>query len=74
MRPPAFRWTLALSILTSCGSEPWPRPAAVPFEQFLAEHLGGRAEPVGDAFAGSSIKIPVGGEQVAGVAGAYPSN
>ena len=24
-------------------------------EQFLAEHLGGRAEPVGDAFSGSSI-------------------
>ncbi len=36
-------------------------------EQFLAEHLGGRAEPVGDAFAGSSITIPVGGEQMAGV-------
>jgi dipeptidyl aminopeptidase/acylaminoacyl peptidase len=38
-------------------------------EGFLAEHLGGRAEPVGDDFAGSTIKIPVGGQQVAGVMG-----
>jgi dipeptidyl aminopeptidase/acylaminoacyl peptidase len=36
-------------------------------EGFLAQHLGGRAEPVGDDFSGSTIKIPVGGQQVAGV-------
>ncbi len=39
-------------------------------EGFLAEHLGGRAEPVGDDFSGSTIKIPVGGKQLAGVMGA----
>jgi dipeptidyl aminopeptidase/acylaminoacyl peptidase len=38
-------------------------------EQFLADHLGGRSEPIGDALAGSSIKIPVGGERIDGVAG-----
>jgi dipeptidyl aminopeptidase/acylaminoacyl peptidase len=38
-------------------------------EQFLAAHLGGRYEPVGNALAGSSIRIPVGGEQFKGVAG-----
>jgi dipeptidyl aminopeptidase/acylaminoacyl peptidase len=36
-------------------------------EQFLAKHLGGRAEPVGDAFAGSSLKIEVGRELVPGL-------
>jgi dipeptidyl aminopeptidase/acylaminoacyl peptidase len=36
-------------------------------EQFLAEHLGGQSEPIGNAFAGSSITIPIGGEQIAGV-------
>jgi len=28
-------------------------------ESFLAQNLGGRAEPIGDAFHGSSIKVPV---------------
>lgn len=37
-------------------------------EQFLAKHLGGRAEPIGDAFKGSTIQIPTGAEGVAGVA------
>ena len=37
-------------------------------ETFLAEHLGGRAEEIGDAFEGSSIKIPVGAENLPGVA------
>jgi dipeptidyl aminopeptidase/acylaminoacyl peptidase len=41
-------------------------------EQFLADHLGGRFEPVGDALAGSSIRIPVGGEQFKGLAGVTP--
>jgi acylaminoacyl-peptidase len=31
-------------------------------EAFLAQHLGGRAEPVGEDFAGSSIDIRAGGE------------
>jgi len=31
-------------------------------EQFLARHLGGRAEPIGDAFVGSSLKVEVGGD------------
>lgn len=37
-------------------------------EAFLAEQLGGRYEPVGDDFEGSSIYIPVGSDDVPGVA------
>ncbi|MHC4217843.1 MAG: S9 family peptidase [Planctomycetota bacterium] len=40
-------------------------------EQFLADHLGGQAEPIGDSLADSSIKIPVGGERIDGVAGGF---
>jgi dipeptidyl aminopeptidase/acylaminoacyl peptidase len=35
-------------------------------EAFLAEHLGGRCEPVGDDFNGSSLTVPTGAEQVRG--------
>jgi dipeptidyl aminopeptidase/acylaminoacyl peptidase len=43
-------------------------------EHFLSDHLGGRAEPLGDDLADSSIKIPVGGERIAGMAGGFESN
>lgn len=36
-------------------------------EAFLAEHLGGRFEPVGDDFENSSIHVPVGAEGVPGI-------
>jgi dipeptidyl aminopeptidase/acylaminoacyl peptidase len=36
-------------------------------EQFLATHLGGRAEPITDDFKGSSIEIKEGAEQIKGV-------
>ena len=36
-------------------------------EAFLAQHLGGRMEPVGDAFSGSTIKIEVGRDLIAGL-------
>lgn len=36
-------------------------------EAFLAEHLGGRCEPIGEAFHGSTITVPVGAEQVPGL-------
>ena len=36
-------------------------------EQFLAAHLGGRAEPIGDDFKGSSIEIKEGADQIKGV-------
>ena len=39
-------------------------------EAFLAEHLGGRVEPIGDDFEGSSITVPVGAEHVPGLADA----
>ena len=39
-------------------------------EAFLAEHLGGRVEPVGDDFEGSSLEIPAGAEGVRGLADA----
>jgi dipeptidyl aminopeptidase/acylaminoacyl peptidase len=37
-------------------------------EAFLAEHLGGRFEPVGDDFEGSEIEVPAGREGVPGLA------
>ena len=36
-------------------------------EAFLAKHLGGRFEPIGAAFKGSSVKIPVGEEEIPGL-------
>ncbi len=33
-------------------------------EAFLAEHLGGRAEPIGDDFEGSSLEVLTGAEQI----------
>ncbi len=36
-------------------------------ELFLAQHLGGGAEPVGDAFAGSSIRVEAGRDLVRGL-------
>ena len=36
-------------------------------EAFLAEHLGGRVEPVGDDFDGASIEIRAGADQVTGM-------
>jgi hypothetical protein len=36
-------------------------------EAFLAEHLGGRYEPIGDAFEGSSITVPAGENGVPGL-------
>ncbi|HNQ21762.1 MAG TPA: S9 family peptidase [Phycisphaerae bacterium] len=37
-------------------------------ESFLAQHLGGRAEPIGQDFGGSSVSVPAGVDQVPGVA------
>ena len=36
-------------------------------EAFLAEHLGGRVEPIGSDFKGSSITVPTGADGVKGV-------
>ena len=36
-------------------------------EAFLAEHLGGRFEPVGDDFEGATIQVPAGKEEVPGL-------
>src|SRR3546814_8131444 len=36
-------------------------------EGFLATCLGGRAEPIGDDFAGSSATVPVGADAVPGL-------
>jgi dipeptidyl aminopeptidase/acylaminoacyl peptidase len=38
-------------------------------EAFLAKHLGGRSQPVGKDFAGSSLKVETGGELVPGLPG-----
>ena len=39
-------------------------------ETFLAQCLGGAAEPVGGDFKGSTLQVPAGAEQVYGVGGA----
>jgi dipeptidyl aminopeptidase/acylaminoacyl peptidase len=36
-------------------------------EHFLSQHLGGKAEPIGNAFHGSKVQIPVGADQIPGV-------
>jgi hypothetical protein len=36
-------------------------------EAFLAKHLGGRLEPIGDDFNGSSITVPEGEENIPGL-------
>jgi dipeptidyl aminopeptidase/acylaminoacyl peptidase len=36
-------------------------------EAFLAKHLGGRYEPVGEAFENSSITVPTGAEEIPGL-------
>ena len=41
-------------------------------EAFLTKHLGGRSEPIGDAFKGSSITVPQGRELVPGLQEALP--
>jgi dipeptidyl aminopeptidase/acylaminoacyl peptidase len=38
-------------------------------ESFLAKHLGGLSQPVGEDFAGSSLQVETGGELVPGLAG-----
>ena len=42
-------------------------------EVFLAEHLGGRYEPIGDDLDGSTIQVPEGAGQVPGLSGALES-
>jgi dienelactone hydrolase len=41
-------------------------------EAFLARFLGGRYEPIGDAFTDSSVTVPVGAAAVPGLAGKLP--
>lgn len=43
-------------------------------EAFLAQHLGGRVEPVGDDFKGSSLKIESGADQVPGLSEALSAD
>ncbi len=43
-------------------------------EAFLAQYLGGRVEPIGDALVGSTITVPVGANLVPGLAEALASN
>jgi dipeptidyl aminopeptidase/acylaminoacyl peptidase len=41
-------------------------------EAFLARHLGGRYEAIGDAFEGSTVTVPVGANDVPGLEGKLP--
>jgi dipeptidyl aminopeptidase/acylaminoacyl peptidase len=43
-------------------------------ETFLAQHLGGVYQPIGDDFARASIQVPAGADQVPGLAEALPKN
>ena len=43
-------------------------------ETFLAQVLGGRVEPIGDAFKGSTIQVPAGEQFVPGVSEALAAN
>ena len=36
-------------------------------EAFLAKHLGGRYEPIGNDFSGSSIAVPIGAQEIPGL-------
>jgi len=38
-------------------------------EAFLAKHLGGRCEPIGDDMVGSTMKVETGGDLVPGLRG-----
>ena len=42
-------------------------------EAFLAKHLGGRAEPIGDAFKGSSVTVPQGAELIPSLKESLPA-
>lgn len=42
-------------------------------EAFLAEHLGGRYQPVGDDFNGSNMTVPLGSDEVPGLSEALDS-
>jgi dipeptidyl aminopeptidase/acylaminoacyl peptidase len=41
-------------------------------EAFLAKHLGGRYEPIGEAFTGSSVTVPTGADGVPGLPAKLP--
>jgi len=43
-------------------------------EAFLSEHLGGRFEPIGDDFTGSSVSVPNGARYVPGLSTALDEN
>jgi len=38
-------------------------------EAFLAKHLGGRYQPIGDDFSGSTLEVETGGDLVPGLRG-----
>lgn len=42
-------------------------------EAFLSQHLGGRIQPIGEDFSGSSVTVPTGGAFVPGLEGAGPT-
>jgi dipeptidyl aminopeptidase/acylaminoacyl peptidase len=43
-------------------------------EAFLAEHLGGQFQPIGDDFEGASIYVPTGADEVPGLKEALPKD
>jgi len=43
-------------------------------EAFLAEHLGGTYEPIGDDCEGSSLHVPTGADDIPGLSAALPTN
>jgi hypothetical protein len=39
-------------------------------EAFLSQHIGGRFQPIGGDFKGSSVSVPTGADQVPGLSAA----
>ena len=57
----------ALSHLLGPAERGFLEPQAAVAEAFLSQCLGGRFQPVGDDFKGSSIQVPKGAEYVPGL-------
>jgi hypothetical protein len=43
-------------------------------EAFLAKELGGRYEPIGEAFSGSSLTVPAGASNIPGLVEVLPKS
>ena len=61
------QWERVATKATASAGPKTVRSFKAVVEAFLAAHLGGRWEPVGDDFAGSTIEFKVGRELIPGL-------